>query len=176
MNIVLKKIVKLLESISGSNGRAKLYRKYYGVKIGKNIRFTGKPYWGPEAFLVEIGDNVTITQDVFFHTHDGAVGLFRKEFKGINVFGRIKIGNNVFIGSRAMILPGVTIGDNVVIATGSIITKDVPNNSVVAGVPAKVIKTLEEYKSKVLKDAIYISERDENKRKEEIIAKMIINK
>ena len=78
MNIVLKKIVKLLESISGSNGRAKLYRKYYGVKIGKNIRFTGKPYWGPEAFLVEIGDNVTITQDVFFHTHDGAVGLFRK--------------------------------------------------------------------------------------------------
>ena len=75
-----------------------------------------------------------------------------------------------------MILPGVTIGDNVVIATGSIITKDVPNNSVVAGVPAKVIKTLEEYKSKVLKDAIYISERDENKRKEEIIAKMIINK
>lgn len=164
-----KKFIKLIESISGSKGRAKLYRKYFGVKIGKNVRFTGKPLWGPEAFLIEIGDNVTITQDVFFHTHDGGVGLFRKEYHGINVFGRIKIGNNVFIGARSMIMPGISVGNNVVIGAGSIVTKDIPDNCVVAGVPARIMKSFDEYKEKILKEAIYITETDEIKRKNEIL-------
>ena len=63
------------------------------------------------------------------------------------MFGKIKIGNNVFIGMRSIILPGVTIGDNVIVGAGSIVTKDIPSNSVVAGVPARVIKSFEEYES-----------------------------
>jgi acetyltransferase-like isoleucine patch superfamily enzyme len=157
---------------ANSEKKAQLYRKHFGIKIGKNIRFTGSPDIGSEPYLIEIGDDVTITQNVTFHTHDGGVGLFRKEYPGINIFGKIKIGNNVFIGSHAIILPGVTIGNNVVIATGSIVSKDIPDNSVAAGVPAKVIKSLEEYKKKVLSQALFIHETDYEKRKEEILNKL----
>ena len=59
--------------------------------------------------------------------------------------GAVKIGNNVFIGYGAIILPGVNIGNDVVIGAGSVVSKDVPSGSIVAGVPAKVIKTTEEF-------------------------------
>lgn len=172
ISILKKKYFEFRISISNSKKRAELYRKHLGVRIGKNIRFTGKPQWGTEPFLIEIGDDVTITQDVSFLTHDGGVGIFRKEFPGINVYGRIKIGNNVFIGARCIILPGVTIGNNVVIATGSIVTKNIEDNSIVAGVPAKVIKSLEDYKISILKKAIFIHEKGFEKKKEEILNKM----
>lgn len=59
-------------------------------------------------------------------------------------FGKpVKIGNNVWIGGRAVIVPGVTIGDNAVIAAGAVVTKDVPAGAVVGGNPAKIIKTIE---------------------------------
>ncbi|MDE7192107.1 MAG: sugar O-acetyltransferase, partial [Clostridia bacterium] len=58
----------------------------------------------------------------------------------------VKIGNNVWIGAHATILSGVTIGDNAIIAAGAVVTKDVPQNTVVAGVPAKIIKKIEEIK------------------------------
>ncbi len=157
---------------SNSEDKAALYRKYFGIKIGKNVRFTGSPSWGSEPYLIKIGDDVTITQDVTFHTHDGGVGLFRKEYPGINIFGRIDVGNNVFIGSKVIILPGVTIGNNVVIATGSVVSKDIPSNSVVAGIPAKVIKSIEDYKEKALANAIYVFETDFEKRKKEILEKL----
>lgn len=166
-----KKIIEIQESLGGSSTRAKIYRKYFGVKIGKNVRFTGKPNWGSEPYLIEIGDNVTITQDITFINHDGGVGLFRKEYPDINIIGKIIIGNNVFIGARSIIMPGVVIGNNVVIAAGSIVTKNIPDKSVVAGVPAKVIKTLEEYKNKILKEAVYINSTTELGRKSEILDK-----
>ena len=56
----------------------------------------------------------------------------------------IKIGKNVWIGSNAAVLPGVTIGDNAVIGAGAVVTKDVPANRIAAGVPAKVIKRINE--------------------------------
>ena len=54
----------------------------------------------------------------------------------------ITIGNNVWIGANSIILKGVNLGDNVVVGTGSVVTKSFPNNSVIAGVPAKLIKTI----------------------------------
>ncbi|MCT3430976.1 hypothetical protein EFQ32_09720 [Limosilactobacillus fermentum] len=57
---------------------------------------------------------------------------------------KVTIGNDVWIGGKATILPGVTIGDNVVVAAGAVVTKDVPANTIVAGVPARVIKELPE--------------------------------
>jgi acetyltransferase-like isoleucine patch superfamily enzyme len=125
--------------------------------------------FGSEPFLIEIGDNVTITNGVGFITHDGGVGMFRKEYPGINVFGRIVVKNNVFIGVQTIILPGVTIGNNVVIGAGSIITKDIPDNVVVAGAPAKIIRTIDEYKSICLKKCIYVNENDPKKRKKAIM-------
>lgn len=153
-----------------SNQKADYYRKHFGIKIGRNVRFTGKPRWATEPYLIEIGDDVTITQDVVFHTHDGGVAVFRKQHPNLNVFGRIVIGNNVFIGSNSIFLPGVTVGNNVVIGAGSIVTKDIPNNVVAAGVPARVIKTLEEYYASIEGKAVTIDSCDPEQRKNRIIA------
>jgi len=114
----------------------------------------GKIHFGSEPFLIEIGDNVTITHGVSFVTHDGGVEIFRKEFPGINVFGKIVVGNNVFIGIKSIILPGVTIGSNVVIAAGSVVTRNIPDNVVAGGVPARVIESINEYKTKCLENAV----------------------
>ena len=67
----------------------------------------------------------------------------------------IKVGNNVLIGYRAIIMPGVTIGDNVVIGAGSVVTREIPSNCVAVGTPAKPIKTLDEYYES-LKDNILV--------------------
>lgn len=69
----------------------------------------------------------------------------RKNHPDFDCFGKITIGNYVYIGANAVILPGVTIGDNSLIAAGSIVTKSVPSNVVMAGNPAKVICTIDEY-------------------------------
>ena len=172
-NILKQLYIKFLIYKSDAYSVSKVYRKYFNVKIGKNVRFTGKQNWSTEAYLIEIGDNVTITQNVVFHTHDGGVGIFRDEFPGINIFGRIKIGNNVFIGSNTIILPGITVGDNVVIGAGSIVTKDVPSNVVISGVPGRVIKTIEEYKNKTLKEAIFVNEINPKKRRKVILEKLL---
>lgn len=63
--------------------------------------------------------------------------------------GKIHIGNNVFISSKSTILYGVNIGNNVIIGAGSIVTKDIPDNSIVAGAPAKFIKSFDDYISKM---------------------------
>ena len=171
---MLKKIrFKILNMLYDNYKVSRLYSDYYGITIGKNVRFTGRHIsFGSEPYLIEIGDNVTITADVIFETHDGGVGIFRNDYPGINIFGRIKIRNNVFIGHRSIIMPNVTIGNNVVIAAGSIVTKDVPDNVVIGGVPARVIKSIEEYKEKALKNAIYIFETESEKRKSEILKKI----
>lgn len=104
--------------------------------------------FGSEPYLITIGKNVEITAGVVFITHDGAAWSLRnidEKYKTLDVFGPIKIGDNVFIGNNAIILPGVTIGDNVVIGAGSVVTKSVPSNSVAAGNPCRVIRSISEY-------------------------------
>ncbi len=155
----------------------KWFVHYFGIKIGKDVRFTGKNVsFGSEPFLIEIGDHVTITPGVKFQTHDGGVALFRDEFPGLNVYGRIKIGNHVFIGEDAMIMYGVTIGNNVVIGARSVVTKDIPDNSVVVGVPGKVIKTLDEYKKTSLLKAVQIDNAEPALREKEIVEKLALHK
>jgi acetyltransferase-like isoleucine patch superfamily enzyme len=130
--------------------------KRNGMKYGKNLRIMAGVDFGSEPGLIEIGNNVVISKDVLFSTHDGGANVIRKlpemKNKEINTFEKIIIGNNVFIGARTIILPGVKIGDNVIIGANSVITKNIESNSVVAGIPAKKIMNLEEYKIKLFKE------------------------
>ena len=119
------------------------YARYKGVKIGQNC-FIYTKHFGTEPFLIEIGDNVTLAADVKLITHDGSGPLLGRIYR----YRRIKIGNNVFIGMNTIVLLGVEIGDNVIIGAGSVVTKSVPANSVVAGNPAKIITTFDNYVSK----------------------------
>lgn len=123
-----------------------------GVKMGQKCQVFQGVSFGSEPFLVTLGDYVKITSDTQFITHDGGVEVLRNLYNmnNIDVFGQITVGNNVFFGNRCIILPGVSIGDNVVIGAGSVVTQDIPNNTVVAGVPAKYIKSIERYCEKVV--------------------------
>lgn len=92
---------------------------------------------------VEIGDRVFIGPNVGIYTANHPTDARRRE-KGYEWALPVKIGNKVWIGGGVTILPGVTIGDNTVIAAGSVVTKDIPANVVAAGNPCKVIKEAEE--------------------------------
>lgn len=160
-------------NIADEYGKARIYSKFFGVKMGLDVRITGMLHFPSEAFLIEIGSNVTLTKGIIFHTHDGGVGVFREEFPGINVFGRIVIGNNVFIGSNTTILPNVVIGSDVVIGASSVVTKDVPEGVVVAGNPARIISSLDEYKRKVLNKAIYVPSSNSGTRIKQITSQLL---
>jgi acetyltransferase-like isoleucine patch superfamily enzyme len=162
------KIVLRAEYLADPYEKINVYKKRLKFKAGKNIRVTGNIFFGSEPYLVTLGNDITITQNIAFHTHDGGVGIFRKEYPNINIFKRIKVGNNVFFGSNSAVMPGATIGDNVVIAANSVVTGNVESNSVYGGVPARKIKTLEEYKKSALKHAIFVDSKGE-KRKQEIL-------
>lgn len=117
--------------------------KAAGVTIGES-NFIASHFWNSEPYLITIGSNCQITRGVKFYTHGGA-GAARKSYPHFDVFGRVTIGDYVYIGNYSLIMPGVTIGDNVLVAAGSIVTKSVPSNTVVAGNPAKYICSIDEY-------------------------------
>lgn len=152
----IKRIIKNLlgkieRYIAGrSNHNMTEYLKKQGLVIGSSNRFLCTIYsFGSEPYLIEIGDNNLFSDNLHFHTHDGGVKVLNGAgyFNGnrMDKMGRIKIGSNCFIGSGVHIMPGVSIGDNCIIGACSVVTKDVPDNAVVAGMPAKVICNIDEY-------------------------------
>lgn len=120
------------------------------TKIGSNFQVHRNVNFGSEPYLLKFGDNVRITSGVIFSTHDGGMWVLRNNnmSKDADLFGTIIVGNNVHIGVNSIILPNVIIGDNVVIGAGSIVTKNVNSNSIVAGIPAKQLNTIENYYKK----------------------------
>ena len=101
-----------------------------GLKIGKNHNIQDQVIFDwSHCWLIEIGDNVTIAPRVYILCHDAST----KNTLGYTKIGRVRIGNNVFIGANTTILPGVTIGDNVIIGANGVVTKDIPENSVAIG-------------------------------------------
>ena len=95
--------------------------RHIGVKIGHSSDIQIKSF-GSEPYLIEIGNHVQITSGTKFFTH-GAAWVLRDKYPEIDFFGKIKIGDNVYIGNDSLILPGVAIGSNVIIAAGSVVTK-----------------------------------------------------
>lgn len=124
------------------------YARHIGVTIGDNCYIATKDF-SSEPYLITIGNHVQITSDVKFFPHSGG-WVFREEFPGFDTFGKIIIKDNVYIGNNVLILPGVTIGNNVVIGAGAIVTKSFSDGVVIAGNPARVIKTVDELKHSLL--------------------------
>ncbi len=111
--------------------------------MGKNVTYHSR-HIPAEPYLVSIGNNVNISADVRFITHDINQTMFKKAGWPVNeeclyYMDKIIVGNNVMIGLGALIMYGVTIGNNVIIAAGSVVTKDVPDGVIVGGNPAKQI-------------------------------------
>ena len=100
-------------------------------------------------WMIEIGDNVSITTGVTILTHGYDWSVFKGMYGDVlGSAGRVKIGNNVFIGMNSTILKGVTIGNNVVIGANSLINKNVPDNSVVVGNPQRTVCDIDSYLEK----------------------------
>lgn len=108
------------------------------------------------AEYIRIHNNVAIASDVTFCNHD-VIHLVLNNMDPLNKYkkkyGCIEIMDNCFIGTKSIIMPNVRIGPNAIVAAGSVVTKDVPENSVVAGVPARVIDTFDSFKSKRLSES-----------------------
>ena len=118
-------------------------------QMGENVFF--QPRVLPsDPKLIKFHNNFIVTSNVTFVTHDvfdmGINNIV--ENKQIPLLKPIEVLDNVFIGCNSTIMCGATIGPNAVIAAGSVVTKDVPPNSVVAGNPAKVLKTFDEFVQK----------------------------
>lgn len=130
------------------------YAKYLGVRIGENCRLTGNPGWGSEPWLIEIKNHVLLSSEVRFITHDAGTFLFREteKYKDVFKFGPIVIHDNCFIGMRAMLLPGIEIGPNSIVAAGSVVNKSIPPGEVWGGIPAKFIETTDRYAEKCLEN------------------------
>lgn len=100
-----------------------------------------------EPHLISIGLGTTVAGHVEFVTHDNSISKVLPDTT--DLFGKITIGNNCFIGARSVIMYGVTIADNVIVAAGSVVTKSVTeSNVIVAGNPASVISTWEKFAEK----------------------------
>jgi acetyltransferase-like isoleucine patch superfamily enzyme len=140
------------------------YVRSLGVRLGENVTFYGlwPGMFGTEPWLITIGDNVYITADVQFITHDGGTLIFRNDVPDLEWTAPIKIGNEVYIGVKTTILPGVKIGNRCIIGACSTVTRDIPDNSVAAGCPARVIRSTDDYlermKAKSLKCGHLIGE------------------
>ncbi|MFR4582431.1 MAG: acyltransferase [Clostridium cadaveris] len=157
LKILYKKIMRILKEIYRKLLPISKYPKYLrdkGVKIGEGCEIYKNANFGSEPYLISIGNYVRINEGVQLITHDGGMWVLRhmnnyaKEFQDADKFGKIIIKDNVHIGTNAIIMPGVTIGENSIVACGAIVTHNIPANSVVAGIPAKQIETIEEYAQK----------------------------
>lgn len=123
---------------------------FVGLNLIGTPRFIAKSVKFDDFNRITLGDRAVVSMNVHFLTHDysyttALIALDEKPKTDIGIFRNIFVGNNVFIGMNAILLPGTTIGDNVIIGAGSVVRGNIPPNSIVAGNPAAVIGDIKEY-------------------------------
>lgn len=138
------KLKKQFKKINSQQSE-KEYRLNRGMKIGANCNiYSWDTIDGGLPRLITIGDNVTISTNVTILTHDASTNIVGCGTK----LGKVTIGNNVFIGTGTIILCNVKIGNNVIVGAGSVVTRNLQDNGVYSGVPAKYICSIEDYREK----------------------------
>lgn len=137
---------ELLRKILGEAGESILIEQPFYCDYGYNIR-VGKNFYANfnlvilDEAKVTFGDNVFIAPNCGFYTAGHPVDA-RERAKGLEYARPITVGNDVWIGAGATVLPGITIGNNCVIGAGSVVTKDIPDDSVAVGNPCRVIRRI----------------------------------
>lgn len=160
---ILKRIIQKLKLRYGSQETVIAILRDMGVRIGKDCRIYSYNFGG-EPWLIRIGNHVGISNDVTFVTHN-LNWVFQEKYESLTAFGKIDIKDNCNIGVNVIILPNITIGPNSVVGAGSVVTKDVPPNTVVAGNPARVICSLDQFEKKCVERHIDIPKDREAARK-----------
>ena len=153
----LTNLMRILNKIRNEwikrNARSYLnYLRGKGVKIGSDcVFFCLRSIYIDltRPSLIEIGNEVQFNRNFNLYTHDFVTAVFLNIYKDfVPSSGRVKIGNNVAFGINCSVLKGVTIGDNCFIAAGSVVTKDIPSETVAGGVPAREICSIDYYYKK----------------------------
>lgn len=140
-------VLEVLKDFFGAAGENSTVLPTFNCDYGKNI-YVGKNFLANynvtilDIAPVHIGDYVMIGPSTLITTVNHPITPMGRR-NHIGIAKPVTIGNDVWIGGNVTILPGVTIGNNVVIAAGAVVSKDVPDNCVIGGVPAKVIKEIE---------------------------------
>ena len=136
-------LIRLLFRLRGEYTTEQLIKR--GMRVGNNfLRLNGVILDPDHCWHIEIGDNVTLAPRVHILCHDASTKLFLDYTK----IGNVKIGDDVFIGAESVVLPGVCIGNRVIIGANSTVTHNIPDNVVAAGSPAKIICTVDDYLKK----------------------------
>ena len=140
-----EEIVSIMSGITGEqiDSSFNMFPPFYAdfgrnIHIGKNVFINSGCHFQDQGGIY-IGDDVLIGHNVVLATIDHALDPYDRH----NIYKPIRIGNRVWIGSNVVITHGVTIGDGAVIAAGAVVTRDVEPNTVVGGVPAKLIKRID---------------------------------
>ena len=167
MSLYVKKyqIIRLLIAlIPSAERRSKALKKIrFFQEMGENVHFQPR-HLPADPKLIKIHNNASIASDVCFITHDIMHNVFNRidpkhrEYK--SHIGCIEIMDNVFIGANTTILPNVRIGPNVIVAAGSVVSKDIPQGTVVGGVPARIIGSFDGVMEKRRKESELIDEID----------------
>ena len=137
---------RVLRELFGTVGKNPVVHPVFNCDNGKNIH-VGDNFFANynvtilDTVEVRIGNNVMLAPNVLITAVNHPLSPAGRRNR-IGIPKPVKIGNDVWIGGNVTILPGVTIGNNVVIAAGAVVTKDIPDNSLVGGVPAKLIKKI----------------------------------
>lgn len=146
----IRKLINKIEFLLCSREHYVQILRRGGVTIGEDCYIEKDTLFGSEPYLIKLGNSVRISSGVKFVTHDGGMWVLRK--MGIcpdgDIFGPIEIKDGTHIGWNAIIMPNVTIGSNCIIGCGAVVTKNIPDNSVAVGVPARVIETVDTYYEK----------------------------
>lgn len=145
------------------------YARRLGVKIGRNCYISTR-HFTSESYLIEIGNYVRIAPDTKFFTH-GGLWSQRKKNPSLNLeqFGKITIGDYTYIGEECLVMPGVTIGSNVIIGAATVVTKSIPDGVMVAGNPMRIIGQTDEFidridKMQVIDKSIFYALKGEARR------------
>jgi acetyltransferase-like isoleucine patch superfamily enzyme len=144
---VIDRALKMVFSMAKLHRNPVSYFRSQGAEIGEGVEIFGASLstFGSEPYLVSIGNQVTVSHGVDFITHDGGLRVTRAKDPGAYLYGRIRVADHCFIGAHSIFLPGATVGAGSVIGTGSIVAGEIPPGVVAIGVPAKPVKSVDEY-------------------------------